>query len=372
MGIASCENPQQQVQEEFNTLFSEVKQQYAPDSRLAVLKAEAHVEGNKLILKGETNKPEAHKALLQEMEQWNKEIVDSLRLLPAAELGDKIYGVVNSSVINFRVRPAYSAGMAKQGLLGESLKILDKKRDWYLVQTSDDYLGWANTTTVQTMTPEEYEAWNKADRIIYTEKVGTAQAIPNEKFPMKNALASDLVYGNQLPLLKETAEGFVVAYPDGRTGLVKRSEASKLSEWQKSRNLTTDNLLKTAYSFMGVPYCWGGNSYKGVDCSGFTGQVYAMNGMQLPRDASLQVHEGIAVDTVGNFKNLEVGDLLFFGRRTKEGKEKVVHVGMWIGDQQFIHSQGNVHISSFDKEDTHYDAYNLGRFLRVKRILNND
>ena len=141
-------------------------------------------------------------------------------------------------------------------------------------------------------------------------------------------------------------------------------------KWKSARQLTEETLLSTASSFMGVPYFWGGNSYKGVDCSGFMSQVFWINGLELPRDASLQVLEGKAVDTELNFDDLQIGDLLFFGRmKTDMADAKVVHVGMWVGNGRFIHSQGRVRISSFNADDPYFDEYNLNRFLCARRVL---
>ena len=95
-----------------------------------------------------------------------------------------------------------------------------------------------------------------------------------------------------------------------------------------------------------------------------------MHDIIIPRDASQQAYVGEHIDIAADFSNLQPGDLIFFGRKaTPERKERVVHVGMYIGGKRFIHSQGDVHISSFDLADELFDEYNLGRLLFATRVL---
>ena len=92
--------------------------------------------------------------------------------------------------------------------------------------------------------------------------------------------------------------------------------------------------------------------------------------MVIPRDASQQIAAGEEIDSEKNFENLQPGDLLYFGRKaTDTTSERIIHVGMWIGDNKFIHSMGEVHISNFDTTATDFDEYNYNRYLRTKRVL---
>lgn len=103
-------------------------------------------------------------------------------------------------------------------------------------------------------------------------------------------------------------------------------------------------MVKTAQDFIGVPYLWGGTSSDtGFDCSGLTMTVYQLNGLNLPRSSASQYESGSPVE---NINDLKKGDLVFFALKQKN---KVSHVGIYLGDGDFIHasSQGkNIRVDS--------------------------
>ncbi|MCW8849340.1 MAG: C40 family peptidase, partial [Melioribacteraceae bacterium] len=104
----------------------------------------------------------------------------------------------------------------------------------------------------------------------------------------------------------------------------------------------------------------------------FTKTVYFFNGVILPRDASQQVHVGEKVEPGESFEKLLPGDLLFFGRKeTSDQKEKITHVAIYIGNQQYIHSSGRVRINSLNKEAEDFNKYRYNTFIRAKRIIGN-
>ena len=91
-------------------------------------------------------------------------------------------------------------------------------------------------------------------------------------------------------------------------------------------------LVKVAKSFMGAPYKYGGDSVRGLDCSAFAKKIYDIFDVQIPRSARDQFKTGMKI----NKEDLLIGDLVFF--RTKRYIKYPTHVGIFIGDGNFIHS----------------------------------
>ncbi|MBW2638161.1 MAG: C40 family peptidase [Deltaproteobacteria bacterium] len=121
-----------------------------------------------------------------------------------------------------------------------------------------------------------------------------------------------------------------------------------------------DELAKTAESFIGVPYQWGGASpQKGFDCSGLTMAVYRLNGFNLPRTSRAQYTKGTYVKG----GNLSKGDLVFFAI---SGKGAVSHVGIYVGGNAFIHAPGS---GKRVRRDTLTNGYYKKRYRGARTYL---
>lgn len=141
----------------------------------------------------------------------------------------------------------------------------------------------------------------------------------------------------------------------GEQGWVLKRDVQDLSEWTSSRELTAENVIRTAKTFLGVPYLWGGASAKGFDCSGLVQYCWYLCGGKVPRDAGPQYFAG--EDIPLSFENLRPADLLFFGKAATEDEPlRITHVGIYIGEGKFIHCSQSVKISSLlpDRPDTYY------------------
>lgn len=347
-------------------LTDSLKHRFAPDKRVALFAVDYSFSGKNVMLRGETTSAEAKAALLDALARKGYRIMDCLQVLPdAKELEDKTYGVINVSVANLRSAADFSSEMMTQGLMGMPVRVLQCD-GWYRIQTPDNYIAWVHRAGVCPMTATEQAAWNKAEKIVVTSHYGFVYCEPD----MKSQTVSDVVAGNRLVWEGMKGAFYKVAYPDGRQGYISKSIAMPEKKWRAGLKQDATSIIRTAHTLMGVPYLWAGTSSKGVDCSGFMRTVLFMHDIIIPRDASQQAYVGEHIDIVPDFGNLQPGDLIFFGRKaTPERKERVVHVGMYIGGKRFIHSQGDVRISSFDPADPLFDEYNLGRLLFATRVL---
>ena len=286
--------------------------------------------------------------------------------VPDDAVGEKCWGVIYNSVEKMHSGSSHGSETVSEVLLGMPVRLLDKKGGWRRVQAPDGYVGWVSDA-VRTMTESELHEYNKKEKVV----VIALYAFSYEKADVKSQTVSDLVIGDMLVLKGEKGRFYRVGYPDGREAYIRQSDAKELKKWLQEMELTPKSIVRVARQFMGIPYVWGGTSFKGLDCSGLTKLVYFLHGVILQRDASQQVLTGRPVDDNGNFSNLEPGDLLFFGTKAtaENPKERVVHVAIYIGNRRFIHASDYVQIGSFDPADPLYDEYNAGRYLCARRII---
>jgi cell wall-associated NlpC family hydrolase len=366
--LISCSNHSTLLTQVY-TISDTIKAQYAPDKRVALFDVNFEDTGAIIIATGITDSKEAYQKLIANLKSLDMAFTANIRVLPDTIVGTKMYAIARNSVINIRSAPKHSAELGTQGLLGMSLKVLDKEGDFYRIQTPDRYISWVDKGGIQRMNKNEFNAWNSSKKVIFTKNFGYVYVTKNSDA----GIVSDITLGGLLKYISEDATFYEVQYPDNRTGFIKKSDSFIYDNWLQELQTSKENIETVARKMDGFPYLWGGTSSKGMDCSGFTKMVYLMNGFVIPRDASQQINAGKVVDGNLDFTTLEKGDLLFFGRKaTTEKKQRVVHVGIWLGNDkmEFIHASGNVHISSMDKNEPNFDEMNKNRYLGSKRYLN--
>lgn len=123
-------------------------------------------------------------------------------------------------------------------------------------------------------------------------------------------------------------------------------------------------LIKEAKKWLGTKYKYGGHSKSGTDCSGFVMEVYkSVYDFKLPRSSREQQEFCKKIKK----SQLKIGDLVFFATGKKKGK--VSHVGIYIGDGQFIHASSSKGVVISDLDQSYYvrTYHSSGRIGGIKR-----
>ncbi|NSL50461.1 C40 family peptidase [Bacillus sp. P2(2020)] len=118
------------------------------------------------------------------------------------------------------------------------------------------------------------------------------------------------------------------------------------------QNDIAENIIKTAEKYIGTPY--GGE----FDCSGYVKKVFEENGIELPRSSASQYMHGEAIKKA----DLQKGDLVFF----KTSGSGISHVGIYIGDNKFIHSSSSKGVIISKLNDPYYWG---SRFVGAAKVF---
>jgi cell wall-associated NlpC family hydrolase len=137
-----------------------------------------------------------------------------------------------------------------------------------------------------------------------------------------------------LELINYQTEVSVPSDPEPAQPTVSESAAGQAAGLPSDLDPLRQSLLREAFTYLGIPYVWGGTSRNGLDCSAFVKNVFAKHGVRLPRVSADQAKVGIPVQG----PDLRPGDRLYFDMK-RVGR--VTHTGIYIGNGYFIHSSTN-------------------------------
>ena len=266
-------------------------------------------------------------------------------------------GVVQTGGLRLRAKPNTDAEILASAGIGDNVVIIRQEGDWYLV----DYnliVGYMHKDYLTT-----YDRWNVelGEAIVESGNVNlrTAPDVNSERLATLSMGETAYIIGFNCGWYKVQYEG-MTGYI--RSDLVALMEAPKLNAQITVGKppvvvTTGQKLVALAQDYLGVPYVWGGTTPKGFDCSGFTQYVLAQMGYTVKRTAAQQLTNGYAVS------DLKVGDLVFF-KNTYATSAAASHVGIYMGDNLFIHAGGDsVKITSLNHE------YYAPRYIGARRIV---
>lgn len=279
-------------------------------------------------------------------------------------------GIVDTEVLNLRAEPSTDSdsNIISRAYYGDVVVILEQLDGWYKVNYNLD------------------EGYMSADYLTFkvAENAELGDGMANDVVNLRSTPSTDsdvlcqLEEGELCTIIGINNGWYKVTYGD-YVGYI-RSDLLDLTEAPLTNTVTTitndasgtaaaqsvsvadsiaTQLIEYAKSLLGSPYVWGGTSPSGFDCSGFTQYVFKQFGYSLNRTAASQLNNGVSVSKT----ELQPGDLVFFSN-TYYTSAAASHVGIYIGNNQFIHAaSGGVKITDLSSE------YYASRYCGARRIL---
>jgi peptidoglycan endopeptidase LytE len=193
----------------------------------------------------------------------------------------------------------------------------------------------------------------------------TARPAAPEQIAGRPSSAADNVLSHESPAAAGYADGRGAFEPlpgpdstPGPAGGRTPDEWSPRAPRAAARTALVSRVRQTALGYIGVPYRWGGRTTAGVDCSGLVYAVYSPYVANLPRTSYEQWKVGVLVDR----GDLDVGDLVFFNTDGSGAS----HVGIYIGEGQFVHPTEKAQRVVVDRLDA---PYYLSHYIGARRVL---
>ncbi len=258
------------------------------------------------------------------------------------------YALVRVPVAPVHAEPRVSSAQTTQTTYGRVLVVRDRRGDWYDAQTTPDgYRGWIHAGYVTAVDDEEGAP------------ASAAAATPGAG--LRVSLGCTVRAGARTLRLPLGAwVGADAAVLDG--------EAVEMSALAERFERDGGAVVGTASRYFGsTSYQWGGVTPWGADCSGFVQAVFALHGVDVPRDASQQI--AIGADAGREFALHAPGDLLFFSDRD-DGR--ATHVGLAAGGGRMLHialGRGGFAAEDLVGDDDAYVVALRARFVGARRAL---
>ncbi len=238
-------------------------------------------------------------------------------------------GFTYLGVVPVRKEPNSYSEQITQLLFGDLVVILEKTSignkstdSWLRIRNiADDYEGWIderNTLIINDSNNITENNYNTYSNYIISS--------PIAKIKMDEDIIT-IPMATKLPDKKFTINGHHFTLIEGN--VIHKTKLNPLL------------INAIALLYLNTPYQWGGKNIFGLDCSGFTQNVFAFAGINLKRDAYQQATQGQRV----SFGEIQNSDLCFFDN--SEGK--ITHVGIYLGESKIIHCSGKVRIDNINE-----------------------
>ncbi|NLM13942.1 MAG: SH3 domain-containing protein [Epulopiscium sp.] len=235
----------------------------------------------------------------------------------------------------------------------DKVEVTGVKGDYYIIALNDGREGYVAKDLLKIAS---VDGVSTGDHVNIRQKPNTSCAVLGQ-----------VNKGDALILTGKSGDWYQVEYNNGEAWIhgdyVKTKEDVFFTEkkGQASSHPLGEEIVEYAKRFIGTPYRYAGTDLsRGVDCSGFTQAVMGNFGIYLSRPSSAQAKDGVTISK----QDLQAGDLVFFDT-SGSNNGGISHVGIYIGNNKFIHSESSrgVIISSLS------EGYYTRTYVKAVRVL---
>ncbi len=262
--------------------------------------------------------------------------------------------IVTEAVVDMFDKPDILGIRLTQVLYNQVVKVIKEESSWTNIKLLDGSSGWVKSKYISRNTGSVTDGGIK-NRIIVTAKTIDIFTGANNAVNFKK-----IVLGTELYSTGKTKTGYDVLLPDNKKGWVEEGGVIAVPiEDNIIPKTSKDEFIQTIKKFEGTIFIMGGISRWGVDSSGLAYICSKINGVDIPRDMVKMSKTGTEVES----ENIQPGDLIFFS--TDSLKKDMYDVGVYIGDNKFVHSSASRGVLN----ETLEDSYFKDRILTVRRIF---
>ncbi|MDD2533913.1 MAG: NlpC/P60 family protein [Eubacteriales bacterium] len=281
---------------------------------------------------------------------------------------------IAADVLNVRTDATTVGEIVAKITRGDRIQVIGEYGNWLQVE-ADDQIGFISAEYTSTEM-----VFRQVDETVYVK--GTSLNV-RTSYDEESAILVNLKSGSKLHRTGIGDEWSSVEQEDGQIGYVASKYLTKIANTSSKTTLESDTpanavdsdtgsdvpsnssgntIVDLAYQALGTPYVYGSESLKGMDCSGLVNWAYNQIGVSVPRSSASfgSAGEGVSID------NAEPGDVLCIDARPRDGRSRITHVAIYIGDGQVIHastSQRSVVVSSVASfYDVGYSILSVRRF----------
>lgn len=284
----------------------------------------------------------------------------SLVLVCSVAMAATQSGQIVGTKVNVRTSPNTSSSVITK-LSNSKVSIVDKSSSWYKISFSGK-TGWVSSDYIKVISTK---ASINANGVNFRSSASTTSKIIDSLGKGTSVVILDTSSGWHKVKVGSKVGYVVTKFVTSTNTSVKTSRSTTAETINVSDDSVTDNsaiskLIAYAKKYVGVRYVYGGKSPKGFDCSGFVGYVYKNSGVKLNSSASSMYANGTKVSK----SKIQAGDILFFDASSRGKAGSIDHVGIYLGNNKFIHastSNKKVIVQSLS-------AY-YGTYIGAKRVI---